>query len=348
MENNFKITEKENAFEMDSINFWIRDIRNSESLNSIVESKAFQRLFDISFLGAIDYSEDTKLLKIERNRAVHSLYVAGIANYVATARKYDDELKEHVVAAALLHDIGHMPLSHSAEPYIKKHLGIGHHDIGDKIISGEIWNESKLNYKLSKKYDISFIQDMLNGNYHGEGSDIFNSKINADTIDGIIRCLEYKGINKTNYLNRISIAKAAFIEGCEMSIEKRIDTLDEFWKSKHFVYHNFINTKHGVLSDTVSQIFFCEVENISITDLIDKEKCWKKKYKNLFSWLENLKTKKIPDCLKNYELQFTTRKYEVNKSELEIKKRYVNTKEKITLGIESFDSYKEEQLKLEI
>lgn len=217
MEKNFKITDKENAFEVDSINFWIRDIRKNEALNSIIKSSAFDRLFDISFLGAIDYSENSKLLKSERNRAIHSLYVAGITNYITTARKYDAELKEHLIAAALLHDIGHIPLSHSAEPYIKKHLGIGHHDIGDKIISGEMLRESKLNNILSKKYDVSFVRDILNGKYHGEGSDIFNSKINADTIDGIIRCLEYKGINKTNYLNRISIARAAFIKNCEES-----------------------------------------------------------------------------------------------------------------------------------
>lgn len=348
MEKTFKITENEYALEMESINFWIRDIRNNESLNSIIESPAFRRLFDISFLGAIDYSEESKLLKIERNRGVHSLYVAGIANYIATTRRYGNELKKNIIAAALLHDIGHMPLSHSAEPYIMKHFGLGHHDIGDQMISGSIWKESGLTQCLQKDYDILFIKDILNGDYIEEGSDIFNSKINADTIDGIIRCLEYKGINKTNYLNRISIAKAAFIEECDMSIDKRINTLDEFWKSKHFVYHNFINTKHGVISDKISQVFFYEIENISLSDLIKKEKDWKKKYSNLFDWLENLKSKKIPECLKSHKLEFTTRKYEVNKTEFELKKRYTNTKEKITLGMESFDSYKEEQLKLDM
>ncbi|QRN35756.1 HD domain-containing protein [Pectobacterium brasiliense] len=339
MESLFNIKHSEEDLEKENITYWIKDFREHEEMNNIIETKAFNRLHDISFLGAIDYSDKSELSKIDRNRAIHSLYVAGIANFIATERKYDEELKKHIVAAALLHDIGHIPLSHSAEPYIKSRFGYGHHEIGNDIISGCVWKNSGLNNILSKNFDIAFIKQLLNNETNNDGSDIFSSKINADTIDGIIRCVEYKGINRTNSLNRISIARSFFIKDSCYSTIKRLDTLDSFWKTKHFVYQNYINTKHGVISDKLSQVFFMEIGDISVRDLLSKESTWKGKYKTLFKWLSELKDRNIPSCLKGYEIEYTTRKYEVLKSEKSFDKRYINSKQKNKISLDNYMEY---------
>lgn len=339
MKNFFNINHREEDLEKENISFWINDFRRHKEINCILENKAFIRLEDISFLGAIDYSDSSELTKVDRNRAVHSLYVAGIANFIATERKYDEELKKHIIAAALLHDIGHMPLSHSAEPYIKAKLGYGHHEIGNEIISGCLWKSSGINELLMKNFDVSFIKQLLNNNTKNDGADIFSSKINADTIDGIIRCVEYKGINKTNALNRISIARAFFIKDNGYSTIKRLDILDSFWKTKHFVYQNYINSKHGVISDKLSQIFFMEIGNICEKDLLLKETTWKGRYKPLFRWLRYLKNGSVPACLKDYDIEYTIRKYEVLKSEKTLDKRYVNSKRKTKIYPENYTEY---------
>lgn len=339
MESLFNIKYSEDDLEKENITYWIKDFRKNAKINSIIETKAFNRLYDISFLGAIDYSDKSELSKVDRNRAVHSLYVAGIANFIASERKYDEELKRHIVAAALLHDIGHMPLSHSAEPYIKSKFGYGHHEIGNRLISGKIWKSSELSNTLSKNFDVVFIKQLLNNETNNDGIDIFSSKINADTIDGIVRCVEYKGINKTNSLNRISIARSFFIKDSGYSTIKRLDTLDSFWKTKHFVYQNYINTKHGVISDKLSQIFFMEMEDISVRDLLLKESTWKGKYKTLFKWLSGLKYGSIPACLKDHEIEYTIRKYEVIKSEKSLDKRYINSKKKNKISPEIYTEY---------
>ncbi|MDK1333155.1 HD domain-containing protein [Cronobacter sakazakii] len=345
MDNVFNFNEFEENAQKENINYWVNDLRSTVELNSIIETPAFKRLYDISFLGAIDYSERNELLKIDRNRAVHSLNVAGIANFVATTRNYNPELKRHIIAAALLHDIGHIPLSHSAEPYIQEKFGYGHHEIGENLISGSAWKDSGLTNVLSKSFDIEFITSLLNGSVTSEGADIFNNKINADTIDGILRCIEYKGINQICYLNRISIAKAAFFDSDKHCNNKRINILDEFWKTKHFVYHNFINNMHGVLSDKLSQVFFNETRSVKYKDLISEEDNWKGKYKTLFSWLTALKTKKIPHCLKDYDLHYTTRKYEIISSEKCITKRYINKKKKAIISQNCLMSYQEVDFK---
>lgn len=331
MESLFNNNYSEENLEKENITYWIKDFRKLKEIDDLIKTKAFIRLHDISFLGAIDYSDTSELSRADRNRAVHSLYVAGIANFIASERKYDEELRKHIVVAALLHDVGHMPLSHSAEPYIKLKFGYGHHEIGNDLISGTLWKSSGLSDNLQKNFDVTFIKQLLNNETNNDGIDIFSSKINADTIDGIIRCVEYKGINKANSLNRISIARSFFIKDSGYSSIKKLDTLDAFWKTKHFVYQNYINTTHGVISDKLSQIFFMEMGDINAKDLLLKETTWRSKYKTLFKWLGELRNGSIPDCLEGCEIEYTTRKYEVLKNEESLDKRYVNSKQKVKI-----------------
>lgn len=310
--------------------YWINDLKTNDKLMQIISSSAFQRLYDISFLGAIDYSDCTKLPKIERTRAYHSLCVAGLANYITSLRKYNNDLKENIIAAALVHDIGHIPLSHSAEPYIKSHLGYGHHELGENIIDGKISKDKTLFKIISSSFDINFIKQILNNKLDSDGADLFKNKINIDTIDGIIRCLEYKGMNKHNSYNRLSIARSAFFD---FEDDKKYQTLDNFWKAKHFVYCNYINTKHGIISDTLSQIYFQEIKKPNEEDLISDERYWIKKHKILFQWLSKYKKSCTPDILDNYNINITIRKYEINDIEKDIHRRYVDEKKRSSLNV---------------
>ncbi|CAI2431104.1 HD domain [Serratia fonticola] len=325
-----------------SIIYWIRDLNENSKLSEIINTPAFQRLYDISFLGAIDYSDCSKLVKIERSRAYHSICVAGLANYISIERNYSKELKENLIAAALIHDIGHMPLSHSAEPYIKSHLGYGHHELGESIIDGKVKSDKKLHDILKNKFDIGFLKELLSNKLSSDGGDLFSNQINIDTIDGITRCLEYKGVNKSNSLNRLAIAKAAFVSGDENKY--RLTHLDDFWKAKHFVYCNYINNKHGVISDTLSQIFFEEKNDIDESDLLSNEKKWMKKYGVLFEWFRDLKNKRIPACMANYNINITARKYEILYEEMDIRNRYVNKKSKSVIKIDNLADSKLIQL----
>jgi HD superfamily phosphohydrolase len=324
--------------------YWINDLRKNNRLEKIISSHAFQRLYDISFLGAIDYSDCTKLPKIERTRAYHSLCVAGLANFIATKRNYNKELKENIVAAALVHDIGHMPLSHSAEPYIKSHLGYGHHEIGESIIDGQIYKDNTLYKVLRESFDPTFIKDLLNNKIKSEGSDIFSNKINIDTIDGIIRCLEYKGINKNNSLNRLSIAESAFLD----PEKDKYRVLDNFWKAKHFVYCNYINTKKGAISDTLSQIYFKEVKTPNEEDLITDEKSWIKKHKILFHWLSKYKKSVIPPIIDQYEINITIRKYDIDVYENDILKRYIDEKKRSSFCVHNNSGLNSVQLDFDL
>ena len=98
------------------IEFWLSKWRSDSMIRRVLESRPVRRLKDISFLGAIDYTSLVhKGPRIGRDRLHHTLGVAALADFISEHRNYDEETRNHVVVAALLHDIGHGPFSHAME-----------------------------------------------------------------------------------------------------------------------------------------------------------------------------------------------------------------------------------------
>lgn len=219
---------------------------------SIIESESFQRLQKISFLGAIDYTTNSKQYKSSRYE--HSIEVAELALYVCKIRNYSKEIQDHVIVAALLHDIGHAPLSHSMESSFKNAFKIDHHIAGTELLLGRVAKENSLN-KILKKINISLVIDLIEQKSTEHFSDIFNSPINIDTIDGIYRSIKY--INKNIYINKIEITAASFGEVKESDES----ILDEFWKNKNLVYKQLITAGVGSVADHISQEYFEDNKN---------------------------------------------------------------------------------------
>ncbi|WP_292253776.1 HD domain-containing protein [Marinospirillum sp.] len=259
-----------------------------------MESDAFRRLKNISFLGAIDYLPcyESHLKKVPRSRAEHSVRVAALACFVAEHRGYSQELTKHLVVAGLLHDIGHPPLSHSVEPYLKQHFGFGHHEMGQMLLKGEPSVGKSLSKILQAELDVDFIDQLIAGQVpQDEGGDLFSSPINIDTIDGILRTLAYHP-KVAIQLKPLDVAYASFIQ----SEKKRFDVLDEFWSLKGLVYKNIINNRDGALADQYSQYYFSVESGVVLDEqsLFDDEVRWKKKFSSLFDNLKSFKTKQHP------------------------------------------------------
>lgn len=293
--------------------------------SEISNTLSFKRLKKISFLGAIDYSQPKiKLAKLERSRHNHSLMVAALAHHVCFHRKYDYDLQRHLVAAALLHDIGHAPLSHSMEPQFKISLGVGHHELGNQIISGRSPLGKELYQLLNSSVNIDFVLSILDGNYHGEGSDLFNNKINIDTIDGITRADKYSsGIAS---LSPLEITNHAFLS----SEPDRLEILDKFWHLKNKIYAHLIQSNNGLHADTISQNYF-ELKRyvFSEEDLFLDEIRLKKKHSLLFDMLESLSRKNPPQpCTAMQEVSYVKKTYILDKKSTTAT-RYIHKKEKI-------------------
>lgn len=240
-------------------------------LMELVATPAFQRLRKIRFLGAIDYrlipSPNGKPGATRYTRYQHSLGVMRLSRLYCDIQGVLSATRRLVCAAALLHDIGHPPLSHSMEPVFKEKLGIEHHKATEDIISGRVSLGSEV-FSVLRRHRIDV--DNLISLISGECSDFdrfFDGPINFDTIEGVLRSCEY--FRPTSSMTKPDAVTEAAIR--REAPEDR-DIVDRFWEHKDWVYKNIINSRDGVLSDLACQLFLRRnFDEIDVDSYFDTE-----------------------------------------------------------------------------
>ena len=225
---------------------------NDPLLYDLIGTPAFQRLKGIHFLGAIDYrlipNPNGKQGATRYSRYEHSIGVMRLGHLYSTCTEIESDRRRLVCAAALLHDVGHPPLSHSMEPVFRETLGIDHHQATEDIICGRVPLGRDVFSSLRRHaVDIEELISVISGEsscFDG----FFCGPINFDTIEGILRSCTY--LHPTA-LNPDSVVEAAI----RRESRKDREVVDEFWKYKEAVYKTIINSEEGILSDSVSQFF---------------------------------------------------------------------------------------------
>lgn len=310
-----------------SLRFCVYSVFQNSFYRQLVESEAFRRLEQISFLGAINYLPKYKnISQKHKNRAQHSLNVAALALMISQQRSYSKSLTKHLVVAGLLHDIGHPPLSHSVEPYLKTEFGYGHHEMGEMLIDGEAMLGKSLARLLHEnKISIPFIKKLIDGKAKDiDGGDLFSSKINLDTIEGIVRSSQYLSAN-TIVISPTKVALASLTN----QLENKTAVLDSFWTLKNDVYNNLITSGNGLLADLHSQRLFLSKElELSQESLFQSEKSWYQKYAGVFNAIRNVENEDEKFEGLDSSFYFTKRKYYIEKNETDFNKRYLYTKKK--------------------
>lgn len=223
-------------------------------LHNLVATSAFQRLKEIRFLGAIDYRRvprpNGKPRSIRYTRYQHSLGVMRLARSYCTRRKLPPIDARLVCVAALLHDVGHPPLSHSMEPVFKEEFGIDHHAATESIISGRVFLGKDVSSTLrSYGMDVDRLISVISGN-SSEFDGFFDGPINFDTIEGILRSSAY--LRQTSTIPSPDSVTEAAIRRENQDDRNLVDT---FWRQKNWVYKNIINSRDGVLSDYACRFF---------------------------------------------------------------------------------------------
>ena len=220
----------------------------------LVATEAFQRMKAIRFLGGIDYllvhSPNGAKGNIRYTRYQHSLGVAALALSYCEAAVIPFEDSRLLYAAALLHDIGHAPLSHSLEPVFKEVYGIAHHQTTEDIVTGRVPLGIEVYNALHRNnVDIERLTAMIAGqesDFHG----FFSGPITFDTIEAIIRARSYAQPDP-KMLHPNSVLEAALWR----SSDRDRQVVDEFWSYKDQVYHHIINSRVGVLADFACQTY---------------------------------------------------------------------------------------------
>lgn len=206
----------------------------------ICETEAFQRLRGISFLGAVE--KTPMYCKRRHNRFDHSIGVALLAQHYAVQMDFSETERIRVVIAALLHDIGHAPLSHSLEPLFTEKFGLNHHIATTNILQGNVALGKSLSQTLLKNsIDADWLIDLMAGNDKSKFGRIFSAPINVDTMEAIWRGGSYF---RKQFVHPIAVLNAFIQESftCE-------SVVDRFWQEKNTFYWLMIYSKDGVAAD---------------------------------------------------------------------------------------------------
>ncbi len=186
----------------------------------LMETLEMQRLSGIKQLGL------TYLVFPGANhtRLEHSLGATHLAKKISDALSLDDSDRNLIVSAALLHDVGHAPFSHTLESTLEKAIGMDHVDLTKKIVTGEEDNvseeerkafpQAKRIHEVLEKHDLDpkEISDLIATSemsqtttlYQDKGQKFFNEKryltqiinspIDIDQIDYLLRDAYYTGV----------------------------------------------------------------------------------------------------------------------------------------------------------
>ena len=120
-------------------------------------------------------------------RFEHSLGVYHLTAVLADHLGLEEEERQRVGAAALLHDVGHGPLSHATETSLSPYIRREHENLGDLIRKGEL--KEVLEEHGLRPVDI---QGMIRG--EGRLGQMISSEIDADRMDYLIRDSHYTGV----------------------------------------------------------------------------------------------------------------------------------------------------------
>jgi hypothetical protein len=161
------------------------DIFLSELEMMIVDSREFQRLRRIKQLGM------THIVYPSANhtRFEHSLGAMHVASRIANKLELSNEDAVKLRIGALLHDIGHGPLSHTSEELLDRYMGLSHEDITMELIKN-----SDMSIVIK---DAGLRPEEISSLILGRGGRLgrlISSELDVDRMDFLVRDAHHTGV----------------------------------------------------------------------------------------------------------------------------------------------------------
>ena len=221
-------------------------IRVDEPFLSLVATPEFERLSHIHQLGLAYLVYPGA----HHTRFEHSLGTFSIAGRMASALHLDREERDLVSAAALLHDIGHGPYSHTLEGLVYERTGLDHMDITKRMISTEFTyiqdrGDGPMIYDIleSAGIDPERVAELVNSPspgfmssdllsvekksgqaFFGDGknylAEIIHSPLDADQTDYLVRDAHYTGVVQGGAVDIDRILNTMVINNGELAIDR--------------------------------------------------------------------------------------------------------------------------------
>ncbi len=263
-------------------------VKIPSSFQRIIDSPEFQRLRYIRSLGLCFYV----FPGANHTRFEHSIGTMHLAGLFSEALELEG--KDLVMAAALLHDVGHPPLSHSNEDIFREITGMEHLDAGLAIIEGKgDFSGSSLpgsleDVGISPRDVVSVLK----------GSDpklrilsrMVSGPVDVDELDYLRRDSLYCGVQMGNVDHRRIINVALEQDNDIVIEEKGIGTLESILIARILMYSNVYFHKTSRIAQSMAGYVIDENrEHFSDPFRMDDP--------DLFQVLKSLKGNRIADAL---------------------------------------------------
>jgi len=142
-------------------------------------------------------------------RLEHSFGAFHLATKISVSMELPTFEKHHLMCAALLHDVGHGPFSHTLESLLRNRFNVDHVDLTKQLIKGtyDIFHDHERSFLASHhtvpeileqyEMDTDIITQIISGTYqdHPYLAQLLNSVIDVDQIDYLLRDAYYTGVS---------------------------------------------------------------------------------------------------------------------------------------------------------
>ena len=220
-----------------------------ELILKLLNTKEFRRLSNISQLGLTHFIYPGA----KHDRLSHSLGTYELSRRLLDSIKeeIDEDLKLSIQISALLHDLGHGPMSHLFESISNK----DHEEYTLLLIED---SESEIN-QLLKEYPniLDNVKKIITKTHERKfANQIISSQLDVDRLDYLLRDSYYCG---TSYgvIDLEWLFKNAKIIDDELVFEsKTIQTLENFLLGRYHMYLSVYNHKKNIAIQKVYELFF--------------------------------------------------------------------------------------------
>ncbi len=222
-------------------------------LLELIDDPIFQRLRRITQMGLSSYvfpgAQHTRF-----EHAIGAMYLMSKAIRVLRLKEVDISLEEEqgLLAAILLHDLGHGPYSHAMEHLLLS--GVSHEDITLALMN-------KLNEKYNGVLDIAI--EIFQGTYPKTFmNELVASQLDIDRLDYLKRDSFYTGVAEGNINSERLISMFEVIDGSLAIEEKGVFSVEKFLMARRFMYWQVYLHKTSFVAEELLLKIFKRVQEL--------------------------------------------------------------------------------------
>ncbi len=233
------------------------DIYAPDFIFDLIDTSEFQRLRRIKQLGGAFLVYPGA----NHTRFQHSIGVMHNVSLILDqnkTHKFNSKQQKALLVAALLHDIGHGPLSHSFEDIVKDR--ISHEKIGMKIILSK---DSEINKALIKnKIKPQDVVDMFSKKKNPIACQILSSHIDADRMDYLVRDAVHTGTTH-GLIDKEKLIRSMDLSGKEIIFKNSaIAAIESFIFARYQAFRTIYLHRIGLIHQEMVRVLFLRLSEL--------------------------------------------------------------------------------------